>query len=232
MISMSDGEYRFEEAAYYVMDKNKELYQRFSPDWNSPLSDTIKDILGTTHTQEDDYHAFVQRVADHVGWEDSPQTIYDIFDGKEEMYFCVADFLAKELGSTSDFWIKRSEYYRLKVEAKKKFTNLPRWEPTIHLDPDHIEYGKIFDTLERILFNCLSSQVKREDAPCSSETHLNTAIALLIQLVPDYNPQHEDMKSALEWAIEEGRLNSGYYDEPCHKDVGNSRPVYTKKNKK
>jgi hypothetical protein len=63
--------------------------------------------------------------------------------------------------------------------------------------------------LERIISQCLSAQIKREDAPCSSETHLNSAIAALSNLIPDYNPDNEEMRQALEWARDEGKILRG-----------------------
>ena len=59
------------------------------------------------------------------------------------------------------------------------------------------------------LRHCLSAQVKSGDAPCSASTHLNTAIALLSELVPNYNPKDEEMRSVLEGAIEEARILRG-----------------------
>ena len=63
--------------------------------------------------------------------------------------------------------------------------------------------------LKQILSDCLSAQVKAGDTPCSAHTHLNSAIAALYGLVPDYEPQFEESKEALEWALKEGALLRG-----------------------
>ena len=63
--------------------------------------------------------------------------------------------------------------------------------------------------LEKIISNCLSAQIKREDAPCSSETHLNSAIAALYELIPDYEPWSDESRTALQWAIDEGNILRG-----------------------
>jgi hypothetical protein len=181
----------------------------FNPDWSSPPSDTIKDILEERGENYDDF------VGEAVGWSAnyySIEQVESMFDCKSELEPSITLFLTDKLGSTCDFWKERSALYRVQQEAKNKFADLPRWEPTIHLDPDTFEPDRLDEAipvLKRILSNCLSAQLKREDAPCSSETHLNTAIALLLELVPDYNPEDEEMKSALEWAVKEGKVLRG-----------------------
>lgn len=63
--------------------------------------------------------------------------------------------------------------------------------------------------LERIISQCLLAQVKMFDVPYSASSHLNMAIALLSQLIPEYNPDDEEMRQALEWAISEGKILRG-----------------------
>jgi plasmid maintenance system antidote protein VapI len=177
---------KLSEAFDYVFDKERE---QFSPDWTSPVGDTVKDIL---EERGEDYHDFIFTVADRTGWGDSPQTIKDIFDGKEEMYFDVANYLSAELGSTAGFWMRRAALYRLKLE-------------------DDCDTVKTLDSkvLERILSQCLSAQVKMLDVPYSASSHLNFAIAALSKLILDYNPDDEEMRQALEWAISEGKILRG-----------------------
>jgi plasmid maintenance system antidote protein VapI len=192
----------FTEAADYVFDKNEELYQRFSPDWASPPSDTIKDILEERGKKYENF------VGDAVGWLDyvySTDQVEDIFDGKLEMTASVALFLSEKLGSTEGFWLTRSADYRIQreLEDSKKLRE-------VYLNKSKPLYGKLpTESLERILLQCLSAQVKMFDVPYSASSHLNFAIAALSELIPDYNPDDEEMRQALEWAISEGKILRG-----------------------
>jgi hypothetical protein len=122
----TDSDYAFETASDYVMDKNKELYQRFNPDWSSPPSDTIKDILEERGENYDDFIVEANR------WSGNyyiVEGIESIFDGELEMTPSVALFLSQKLGSTEDFWLKRSALYRVQQAGIRK---LPKYEePTI-----------------------------------------------------------------------------------------------------
>lgn len=162
------------------MSKNADLYNRFSPDWVSPVSDTVKDIL---KERDEDYDQFVVDIAYTIGWRYSIDTIKEILDGKREMTYSVSKAISNLLGSTTEFWLRRSgKDYPSCVDDEMKII------------------------LRRVLQDCLSSQAKRYEAPLSSETHLNTAITLLHKMIPDYEPSVDEMKSALEWAKKEMRL--------------------------
>ena len=68
------------------------------------------------------------------------------------------------------------------------------------------------ELIKLILADCLSAAVKRDDAPCSSGEHLIRAIVRLSSLVPEWNPDDEEMRSYLEWAIDytlESSVNQG-----------------------
>ena len=169
----------------------------FSPDWSSPPSDTIKDILEERGENYDDF------IVEANHWSGSyyiVEGIESVFDGELEMPPSIALYLSERLGSTEDFWLKRSALYR----AKKKSANFLKYQE----ENDYvIEIPKL--TLIQAISSCLSAQVKREDAPCSSETHLNSAIAALYELIPDYTPSCKDTEDALEWALKEGRVLRG-----------------------
>lgn len=153
------------------------MAKNFSSDWKSPVSDTIKDIL---EERGQDYEQFIVDIAYTIGWRYSCATIKEILDGKREMTFSVAKAVSNKLGSTVEFWLRRSgKDYPSSIDDEMKVV------------------------LQRLLRDCLSAQVKRYSAPFSSETHLNTAIALLAKMVPDYEPSNDEVKSALEWAKKE-----------------------------
>jgi len=174
IIYPSDESEMFSIASNYVMTKN------FSPDWASPVSDTIKDVL---EERGQDYEQFIVDIAYNIGWRYSCATIKEILDGKREMTFSVAKAVSNKLGSTVEFWLRRSgKDYPSCIDDEMKVV------------------------LIRLLRDCLSAQTKRYEAPLSSETHLNTAIALLAKMVPDYEPSDEEMKSTLEWAKKEMRF--------------------------
>ena len=152
----------------------------FNPDWKSPVSDTIKDILEERGL---DYEQFVVDIAYAIGWRYSRETIKEILDGKREMTFSVSKAISNRLGSTTEFWLRRSgKDYPSCIDDEMKIV------------------------LRRVLQDCLTAQVKRYEAPLSSETHLNKAITLLAKMVPDYEPSDDETKSALEWAKKETRL--------------------------
>jgi len=56
--------------------------------------------------------------------------------------------------------------------------------------------------LKQILNNVLSGIIKREDAPCSSETHLNMAVVGLLQLLPEFEA-NDGKADAILYAIGE-----------------------------
>ena len=62
------------------------------------------------------------------------------------------------------------------------------------------------EKLKKILNHVLSSIIKRNDAPCSSETHLNTAAVELLKLLPEFNADGENADAILV-AIGECGLN-------------------------
>jgi hypothetical protein len=61
------------------------------------------------------------------------------------------------------------------------------------------------DKLRKILNDVLSSIVKRDYAPCSSETHLNTAVVNLLKLLPEFKAIDERADAVL-YAIGEHLL--------------------------
>lgn len=184
IIYPSDESGMFDSVTGYVMNKNADLYNRFSPDWVSPVSDTIKDIL---EERGEDYEQFIVDIAYAIGWRYSRDTIKEILDGKREMTFSVSKAISNRLGSTTEFWLRRSG------------KDVPMF-----IDEKIVDEMKI--VLRRVLQDCLAAQAKRYEAPLSSETHLNTAITLLHKMIPDYEPSVDEMKSALEWAKKEMRL--------------------------
>ena len=97
---------------------NKNLYDNFSPDWTSPVGDTIKDIL---EERGEDYDSFVYKVAEESGWSEST-SIYDMFDGKESLILRVANILSKELGSTPYFWMRRSQQNHIEQPMSNSYS--------------------------------------------------------------------------------------------------------------
>jgi hypothetical protein len=153
------------------------MTKNFSSDWKSPVSDTIKDIL---EERGQDYEQFIVDIAYTIGWRYSCDTIKEILDGKRDMTFSVAKAVSNKLGSTVEFWLRRSgKDYPSSIDDEMKVVLL------------------------RVLQECLLSQVKQRDVTYEAELHLNTAIALLAKMVPDYEPSNDVMKSALEWAKKE-----------------------------
>jgi len=51
--------------------------------------------------------------------------------------------------------------------------------------------------LKQILNNVLSGIIKRDDAPCSSETHLNMADVDLLKILPDFKTDGEKSEAVL-----------------------------------
>lgn len=57
--------------------------------------------------------------------------------------------------------------------------------------------SEIQKTLGRVLSNILSAVVKREDAPCSANTHMNMAICYLLELLPDWTTDNEQFMTII-----------------------------------
>ena len=58
------------------------------------------------------------------------------------------------------------------------------------------------DKLKQILNDILSGIIKRDDAPCSSETHLNMAVVNLLKLLPEFEA-NDEKADAIVYAIGE-----------------------------
>ena len=162
------------------------MNKKFNPDWASPPSDTIKDIL---EERGDSYEDFIQFILTTTDFFYTFEHIQNIFEGKLEMPPSIAQYLTLYLGGSTESWINRSRQYRTKVKLLND------------------------DALERVLYNCLSAQLKREDAPCSSETHLNTAISQLYDLVGEFTPINDEYKFVLEEALKEMAILRGDQNE-------------------
>ena len=65
------------------------------------------------------------------------------------------------------------------------------------------------DKLKQILNNILSGIIKRDDAPCSSETHLNMAVVELLKLLPEFTASDEKADAVL-YAIGEQLITQKY----------------------
>jgi len=65
------------------------------------------------------------------------------------------------------------------------------------------------DKLKQILNDILSSIIKRDDAPCSSETHLNMAVVELLKLLPEFSANDEKADAVL-YAIGEQLIAQKY----------------------
>lgn len=65
------------------------------------------------------------------------------------------------------------------------------------------------DKLKQILNDILSSIIKRDDAPCSSETHLNMAVVELLKLLPEFKANDEKADAIL-YAIGEQLIAQKY----------------------
>ena len=65
------------------------------------------------------------------------------------------------------------------------------------------------DKLKKILNNILSGIIKRDDAPCSSETHLNMAVVELLKLLPEFTASDEKADAVL-YAIGEQLITQKY----------------------
>ena len=76
----------------------------------------------------------------------------------------------------------------------------------------HAELGRgitMNDKLKQILNNILSGIIKRDDAPCSSETHLNMAVVELLKLLPEFTASDEKADAVL-YAIGEQLITQKY----------------------
>ena len=65
------------------------------------------------------------------------------------------------------------------------------------------------DKLKQILNDILNSIIKRDDAPCSSETHLNMAVVELLKLLPEFTASDEKADAVL-YAIGEQLITQKY----------------------
>ena len=63
--------------------------------------------------------------------------------------------------------------------------------------------------LRQILNDILSGIIKRDDAPCSSETHLNMAVVELLKLLPEFTASDEKADAVL-YAIGEQLIAQKY----------------------
>jgi plasmid maintenance system antidote protein VapI len=202
-INITPTGHEFETASEYVVDKNKELYQRFSPDWASPTSDTVKDILEELGMSIAEFKHHMLYLTNDWHFEHMDAFL----EGKLRMTEEAARALTLLLGSTTEFWLKRDEQHWLKLMELESSEH-----ESIHKDVGNSRplcRKPSTKILERIISQCLSAQVKMFDVPYSASSHLNAAIAALSELIPDYNPDDEEMRLALEWAISEGKILRG-----------------------
>ena len=65
------------------------------------------------------------------------------------------------------------------------------------------------DKLKQILNDVLIGIIKRDDAPCSSETHLNMAVVELLKLLPEFTASDEKADAVL-YAIGEQLITQKY----------------------
>jgi len=65
------------------------------------------------------------------------------------------------------------------------------------------------DKLKQILNDILSGIIKRDDAPCSSETHLNMVVVELLKLLPEFKANDEKADAIL-YAIGEQLIAQKY----------------------
>ena len=106
----------FEKASEYVLEKNKGLYSRFSPDWASPPGDTICDLLEEKGWEPD-------QLADllHLSVGDTNKLIGGDIPITEE----IAHKL-EVLGSNAKFWLNREYQYReqlIKLKGKGQMSH-------------------------------------------------------------------------------------------------------------
>jgi HTH-type transcriptional regulator / antitoxin HigA len=79
----------------------------YSPDWASPPGDTIADIL---RSQQIDINGFASAINMDV------DIARELIAGNQRISLDIAKALAKALGSTSEFWLKREKQYREKID--------------------------------------------------------------------------------------------------------------------
>ena len=65
------------------------------------------------------------------------------------------------------------------------------------------------DKLKQILNDILNSIIKRDDAPCSSEAHLNRAVVNLLKLLPEFEA-NDEKADAIVYAIGEQLITQKY----------------------
>ena len=58
-------------------------------------------------------------------------------------------------------------------------------------------------TLYRVLSDIVMAEVKRPDAPCSADTHINRAIVELSALCPEWKPSCDESREVVEFAHKE-----------------------------
>jgi len=74
----------------------------------------------------------------------------------------------------------------------------------------HAELGRgmaMNDKLKQILNDVLNGLIKLDDAPCSSETHLNMAVVNLLKLLPEFEASDEKA-DAIVYAIGEQLIST------------------------
>ena len=84
---------------------------RLTPDWVSPPGDTIMDIL-------EEIKSTTEILAAALGL--SPKETTSLIIGDSPITQDIANELAKFLGSTPDFWMKREENYRENLKKSRE----------------------------------------------------------------------------------------------------------------
>ncbi len=83
----------------------------FSPNWISPLGNTIIDLL-------EEYNWTKDQLAENLGY--TTEFITELIDGKVAIDQKLAFLLEKILGSTAEFWLNREKQYRIQLEKNLK----------------------------------------------------------------------------------------------------------------
>lgn len=90
----------------------------FNPDWVSPPGDTIADALKEFGWKRKDFAGRMGVSEKHVS---------QLISGKAKITENTASVLAKVLGSTAAFWLRREANYRAGLELRKERKNLESW---------------------------------------------------------------------------------------------------------
>lgn len=96
----------------------------FTPNWASPLNDTISRLMTCSDLSIDE-------LAARLEWPE--ESLLDILEGREALSVELATSFSKEFGSTPEFWKARSEQYfesTERLEKDRNRDNEPGWGAT------------------------------------------------------------------------------------------------------